>query len=131
MSNDEHSSQPDGLGAAWQRLTASAASLLQSRIELASIELAEERQRLLALAVLGAVAVLFGLLAVGSLTALLVILFWDRSHWAVLTALCVLYFGVAAYCLYRIRQATLHAPVPFATTRAELAKDAAVWRSRS
>ena len=131
MSNDAHTGQPEGLGAAWQRLIGSAASLLQSRIELASIELAEERQRLLSLLVLGAVAVLFGLLAVGSLTALLVILFWDRSHWLVLSALCVLYFCVAAYGLYRIRQTIEQAPVPFAATRAELAKDAAVWRARS
>lgn len=131
MSNDARSGQPEGLGPAWQRLIGSAASVLQSRIELASIELSEERQRLVTLLLLGVVAVLFGLLALGSLTALLVILFWDRSHWVVLTALCVVDFVVVAYSLYRIRQAIEQAPPPFATTRAELAKDAAVWRVRS
>ena len=131
MSNDARSGQPEGLGPAWQRLIGSAASVLQSRIELASIELSEERQRLVTLLLLGLVAVLFGLLALGSLTALLVILFWDRSHWAVLTALSVVYCAVVTYSLYRIRQAIEQAPPPFATTRAELAKDAAVWRVRS
>ncbi len=131
MAKDAQPGQSEGLGAAGQRLLSSAAALLQSRVELASIELAEERQRLVALIVLGAVAMLFGLLAVGSLTALLVILFWDRSHWLVLALLCLLYIAVAAYGVYRIRAAIRHAPAPFAATRAELAKDAAVWRSRA
>ncbi|MDY0331702.1 MAG: phage holin family protein [Thiomonas sp.] len=130
-SDDAQPGQSEGLGAAGQRLLGSAAALLQSRIELAGIELAEERQRLVGLLVLGTVVVLFGLLALGSLTALLVILFWDRSHWLALALLCLLDIAVVAYCIYRIRAAIRQAPAPFATSRAELAKDAAIWRSRT
>lgn len=118
------------LGAAWQRLLGSGSAMLQSRIELASIELAEERTRLQTLLLLGLVAVFFALLALGSLTALLVILFWERGHWQTLTVLFLLYAAVAAYSVWRLRQAVRNAPTPFAATRAEFAKDSALWRTR-
>lgn len=120
-----------GLGAAWQRLARSAASLVQSRLELAAIELGEERQRLQTLLLLGLFAVLFGLLALGSLTALLVIVFWSLGHWQVLSALALLYAVVAVACIARLRALVRDAPPPFAATRAELAKDSAAWRARS
>lgn len=122
--------QPQGIGAAWQRLLSHGGALLQSRIELAAIELGEERQRLQTLLLLGLVAVFFGLLALGSLTALLVILFWNLGHWQVLTVLTLLYAGVAIYCIDRLRRAVRNAPPPFAATRAELSKDSAAWRAR-
>lgn len=125
------STEPDGLGVAWQRLLRSAGTLLQSRLELAAIELGEERQRLQALLLLGLLAVLFGLLALGGFTALLVILLWPLGHWQVLSALTLLYAGVAGFCVVRLRAAIHNAPPPFAATRAELAKDSAVWRARS
>lgn len=131
MAETGQGAEPQGVGAAWQRLLSRGGTLLQSRLELAAIELGEERQRLQTLLLLGLVAVLFGLLAMGSLTALLVILFWDLGHWQVLTALTLLYVGVAAYCVYRLRAALRNAPAPFAATRAEFAKDSAVWRTRT
>ena len=131
MAETVQGAEPQGVGAAWQRLLSSGGTLLQSRLELVAIELGEERQRLQTLLLLGLVAVLFGLLALGSLTALLVILFWDLGHWQVLTVLTLLYVGVAAYCVYRLRAALRNAPGPFAATRAEFAKDSAVWRTRS
>lgn len=131
MADEAQTGKAEGLSAAWQRLVIRGSAMLQSRIELASIELAEERQRLQTLLLFGLVAVFFALLALGSLTALLVILFWDRGHWQVLTALAVVYVGVAVYSVYRLRDAIRNAPAPFAATRAEFSKDCAVWRTRS
>ncbi|MGC8807851.1 MAG: phage holin family protein [Thiomonas sp.] len=131
MAENGQPTDTEGVGAAWQRLLSRGSSLLQSRLELAALELGEERQRLQIQLLLGLLAVLFGLLALGSLTALLVILFWDLGHWQVLTVLTLLYAGVVAFCVYRLRVAQRNAPAPFAATRAEFAKDSAVWRSRS
>ncbi|MDD4887494.1 MAG: phage holin family protein [Thiomonas sp.] len=130
MTETGQGAEPQGVGAAWQRLLSRGGVLMQSRMELAAIELGEERQRLQTLLLFGLVAVFFGLLALGSLTALLVILFWNLGHWQVLTLLSLLYAGVAAYCAYRLREALRNAPPPFAATRAEFAKDSAVWRAR-
>ncbi|MGC9236908.1 MAG: phage holin family protein, partial [Thiomonas sp.] len=87
MAENGQPTDTEGVGAAWQRLLSRGSSLLQSRLELAALELGEERQRLQIQLLLGLLAVLFGLLALGSLTALLVILFWDLGHWQVLTVL--------------------------------------------
>lgn len=130
MAENGQGEAPQGLGAAWQRLLRHGSALLQSRIELFAIELGEERQRLQTLLLFGLVALLFGLLALGSLTALIVILFWEMGRWQVLTLLSLLYAGVAAYCVYRLREALRNAPPPFSATRAEFAKDSAVWRAR-
>jgi|YelNatPaOPRAMG01_1025707.scaffolds.fasta_scaffold01826_3 uncharacterized membrane protein YqjE len=131
MAENGQTPEPEGVVAAWQRLLSRAGTLLQSRLELAAIELGEERQRLQTQLLLGLVAVLFGMLALGSLTALLVILFWERGRWQILTVLTLLYTGAVAYCIYRLRTIQRNAPAPFAATRAEFAKDSAVWRSRS
>ncbi|OYV29444.1 MAG: hypothetical protein B7Z79_10495 [Thiomonas sp. 20-64-9] len=130
MTDTEQAKEPQGVGAAWQRLLSRGVALLQSRLELAAIELGEERQRLQTLLLFGLLAAFFGLLALGSLTALLVILFWDLGHWQVLTLVSLLYAGVAAYCVSRLREALRNTPPPFASTRAEFAKDGDVWRTR-
>ncbi len=132
MSDSAQTGQSEGLGTAWQRLLSSGGAMFRSRLELAGIELAEERQRLLWLLLMGLFAVLFGLLALGSLTALLVVLFWDVvGRWQTLAVLFLLYAGITGYCVFRLRAAVQNAPTPFAATRAELEKDCATWRARS
>ncbi|MGE0072535.1 MAG: phage holin family protein [Thiomonas sp.] len=130
MTETDPNAQPHDLRAAWQRLVDSGGSLLRSRLELAGIELAEEWKRLQRVLLLLLVAAVAALLAIGSFTALLVIALWDRSHWLVLAVLGAAEAGVVAYCLFRLRAALHDAPPPFAATRAELAKDGAMWRSK-
>jgi|YelNatPaOPRAMG01_1025707.scaffolds.fasta_scaffold07710_6 uncharacterized membrane protein YqjE len=130
MTETDSSAQPQDLRAAWRRLLDSGGSLLRSRLELAGIELAEEWRRLQRMVLWLLVAAVAALLAIGTLTALLVIVFWDRSHWLVLAVLGAAEAGVAAYGLARLRAALHDAPPPFAATRAELAKDSAMWRSK-
>lgn len=125
------SESPDaGVSASWKRLAETGGELLQSRLELLSIELAEERERLQRAVLLAAVAMLFGLLALGCLSALIVIVFWPLGHWQALTALVVVDFAVVAYCGLRLRGLFVDGPRPFAATRAELARDRAYWQAR-
>ncbi|MGA2555481.1 MAG: phage holin family protein [Verrucomicrobiota bacterium] len=72
----------------------------ENRLELLTVEVQEERERLLQALLLALGVAAFGLLASVTLTGLVVILLWDCSHWAALLALTVLY-GAAGICLYR------------------------------
>jgi uncharacterized membrane protein YqjE len=90
------------------RLLAAAARLFarrlltigENRIELLTVEVQEERERLLQALLMALTVAAFGLLAGMTLTALVVVALWGCSHWAALLALTVLY-GAAGVCLYR------------------------------
>ena len=68
-------------------MIASIFSLMHSRLELIGVELAEERDRIVAVIFLGLVAVTFAMLALITLTALIAVAFWDSYRWQVLAAL--------------------------------------------
>ena len=72
----------------------------ENRLELLTVEVQEERERLLHAFLLALGVAAFGLLAGMALTALVVVLLWESSHWAALLALTVLY-AAAGVCLYR------------------------------
>ena len=72
----------------------------ENRLELLTVEVQEERERLLHAFLLALGVAAFGLLAGVALTGTIVVLFWDFSHVAVLLALAGLY-GAAAVFLYR------------------------------
>jgi uncharacterized membrane protein YqjE len=72
----------------------------ENRLELLTVELQEERERLLHALLLAFGAVACALLAAITFTATVVVLLWAYSHIAALLILTVLY-GVAAAVLYR------------------------------
>jgi len=72
----------------------------ENRLELLTVEVQEERERLLHAFLLALGVAAFGLLAAIALTAAIVVLLWQYSPFAVLLTLTGLY-GVAAVCLYR------------------------------
>jgi len=71
----------------------------ENRLELFTLEVQEERARLLRALLLALGAAVFGLLAAMTLTAAIVVLLWPYSPLAVLLALTGLY-GAAGACLY-------------------------------
>lgn len=105
-------------------LLASLIEIAQTRLQLAAVELEEERLRIARLLVLGAVAGFFVALGMVALSALLVVAFWDAHRLAVLGALAVLYLGVGAWAVGAIRRITARRPALFEVTLAELQKDA-------
>ena len=88
------------LAATSRRFTERLLTIGENRLELLTVEVQEERERLLRAFLLALGVAVFGLLAGMTLTAALVVLFWAVSHAAVLLILTVVY-GASAVWLSR------------------------------
>ncbi|WP_447555847.1 phage holin family protein [Vreelandella sp. EE22] len=92
-----------------KRLLGSLVANSETRLRLAVLELEEERSRLLVLFLLAGASLLLLLLGVATLTALVVILFWDTYR---ITAIAfssgVLIFLSLLFALIAVRQARSH-----------------------
>ncbi len=98
-------------------------AILHTRMGLASVELSEERDRLLLRALLGVTAVFAMAMAMAMATLLVVIVFWDTWRLQVLTMFLVLYAGVGIWCLARFKALARQAPPLLEQTMAELERD--------
>ncbi|WP_426397522.1 phage holin family protein [Ralstonia sp. 25C] len=116
------------LFASLKTLAGTVVSMLQTRLELASVELAEEKERLLGAAFLGMLAVSLIGLAIMTLTALVVILCWDTYRWQSLAIMAALYALGAVACLWKVRASLRSGPPLFEATLAELDKDREILR---
>jgi uncharacterized membrane protein YqjE len=116
-----------GLFESLRRLGATLLVLGQTRLSLASVEISEERDRLLRLALLTLTGALAFVLALVAFSALLVLAFWD-SRLQVLGALLAVYLLIGLVCAARVRTLRRDAPAMFETTRAELERDAQALR---
>lgn len=114
-----------------RRVAATVASLVESRIELASIELTEARNRavgMLAAAVVAAVLVVGALL---SLSAWIAVAFWDRLGGHVLGLLTLVYLVIAGGLAWWLAGRLRAAPAPLAETLRELRQDARALRGEA
>jgi len=112
------------LGAALKILARRLLTIGENRLQLLTVEVQEERDRLLRAILLALGAAALGLLAAMTLTALIVVLLWDCSHWAALLTLTVLY-GAAGLCLYRRLTALLRGWQTLPASLDQLRKDRA------
>ncbi|HZL79427.1 MAG TPA: phage holin family protein [Candidatus Limnocylindrales bacterium] len=96
----------------------------ENRLELLTVEVQEERERLLHAFLLALGVAAFGLLAGITLTAAIVVLLWQYSHVAVLLTLTGLY-GAAGVCLYRRLTLLLRDWQTLSATLEQLRKDRA------
>ena len=103
----------------------------QDRLELVSIELQEEKFRLIRIFVWVSAIVFLGMMAVvfGSLT--LVYLFWESARLAVLGGLTALYAGALVVIIVAFRRHLARQPSPFSATRQEIGKDRACIRNEN
>ena len=112
------------LTAPLRRLSESVLGFLASKLDLFNLEWQEEKRRIIELLTLAAVALLFGVLALGLLSFTIAALFWEtpwRFH--ALFGLSGLYLLFAAVLLVRLqRKASLKNKV-FEATVEELKKD--------
>ncbi|KVA06092.1 phage holin family protein [Burkholderia ubonensis] len=123
-------SQSSGQGPL-RRLIGSVIGLLQTRLELAGIELAEEKERLMGVLFLGLVAMMLATMALISLTMLVAIAFWDTYRWQSLAVVTALYAIAGAACALKVRASLRNAPVVFEATLAEFEKDRELFRGKS
>ncbi|GJG96607.1 phage holin family protein [Cupriavidus pauculus] len=111
-----------------RNLVGSVVSMLQTRLELASVELAEERTRLMKVALLACFGLVFFSMALMTFTLLVAILFWETYRWQAIGAIVVFYLVCAAACLLVARNKVKNAPPLFESTLAELDKDREMLR---
>jgi uncharacterized membrane protein YqjE len=88
--------------AAWKQLAGRLLAIGENRLELLSVELQEERERLLRALLLALGVVAFGLLAAMTLTAAIVVKWWHSSPVAVLLSLAFLYGAAGAFLYWRL-----------------------------
>lgn len=107
-------------------LPSSLLGLVRTRLELVSIEAAEEKSRLLVLLGLAAAALLFLTLALLVFTAAVAVAFWPTEHrYLALICLGGLYAAVGLALLYKVRRELADRPMPFAATLDVLERDVA------
>ena len=111
-----------------RNLASSVVSMLQTRLELASVELAEERARLMKVALLVCFGLAFFSMALMTFTLLIVILFWETYRWQAILAIVLFYLIATAACLLTARNKVRNAPPLFEATLAELDKDREILR---
>jgi uncharacterized membrane protein YqjE len=118
---------PDSLRAMGADLLA----LVYARVELAAVELQEERaraERKLALLALAALSLAIAML-LGSL--LVVVLFWDTHRALAAGGVSLLHLGAGGWALLRLREMKQASQNPFSATLGEFAHDLAALRGRS
>ena len=124
MADDTRSSGPGVLSSAGG-LAGSLLKLVGVRFSYAMLEMADARDALLRVFLLGAAALAASLLALISLSALLVRVFWETLGWATLLILVVVYAALAALLLQRAARIVAEGQIGLPVTLAELQKDRA------
>ncbi len=125
MTTDTRSQQEHG---PLRRLLGSAFAIIQTRLELIGIELAEEKERLLGVLFLGLAAMMLATMALIALTALIAIAFWDTWRWQALAGITLVYALAALICALKARQGLRNAPLVFQATLEEFEKDREILR---
>jgi uncharacterized membrane protein YqjE len=120
---DQPTETEGGLFASLRRLIDSALALVQNRFEVFTVELQEEKIRLVDLLLRAVVVVVLGFMTLIAATALVVVWFWDSSPVAALAIVTLLYGLTAAGMGYSLKQRLQNNPPPFAGTLAEFKKD--------
>ncbi len=76
--------------------------ICENRFHLLMVEVQEERERVLRTLLLAIGAMILGVLAMFTLTAIIVLVFWNRSPLLVLGILTVVYAGASAFLCVRL-----------------------------
>jgi len=106
-----------------RRLLATTLAMGQVRLELAGIELADERDRLIRIAACGFLGAFALAVSLVSLTILVAVAFWDSARLPALIAITLVWMGIGFGALWRAQNMARVAPPPMSLTLAELRRD--------
>ncbi len=120
---DDTRSSGDSLFSSAGTLAGSVLKLFGVRISYAVLELADARDALLRVLLLGAAALAAALLALVALSVLLVVVFWDALGWGILLILVVVHAALAVLLLQRAVRIVAQGQIGLPVTMAELQKD--------
>ncbi len=102
---------------------------VQDRLELFTVELQEEKFRLIQTFIWISAAVFSGMLAITFASLTLVYLCWESARLAVLGGLAVFYAGIMVAIIIAFRRFLTRQPGPFSATRQEIGEDRACIRN--
>lgn len=112
-----------GLLASLRNLAATLVAVAQTRLELLSTEIEEERLRLLQILLGSLIALFFSALGMVMLTLFVVAMFWDTHRVLVMILFAVLYLGIGAIFGLVVRSKAREKSRLFSASIAELARD--------
>jgi uncharacterized membrane protein YqjE len=117
-----------GFASALSGIAATAVALLRTRVELATVEFEEERERIKSMLVLVVVAAVFACFAVVTLSVLVIAWFWDSHPMAAIAGVAIFHALIAGGALLALKQQAQTLRRPFAATLAEMERDADALR---
>jgi len=126
----EGTKRPAGTLESLRALGATLVDAVETRLELAIVELREEGERRKSMLVLAVTGALFASMGLMLVAFLVVVLFWDTHRLAAIGGVTLLYLGIAAVAFWRLREAARSSPPPFEATMRELAADRDMLGSR-
>ena len=129
MTNDESGSSSRGVSGLVHRFLESFFAFLTTKLELVSVELEEEKRKLIELLCLAAAVIIFAALALTILAFLVAALFWEGQWMAALLTVCGLYALIALGLFLRLRRRVKLSSKVFEATLEELKKDGE-WMQR-
>ena len=106
-------------------------AMVQDRLALFSVELQEEKFRLIQTFIWICAAVFTGMMAITFASLTLVYLFWESARLGVLGGLTLLYSGALIAIIIALRRFIARQPSPFAATLQEIAEDRACIRPKT
>jgi uncharacterized membrane protein YqjE len=104
---------------------------VHDRVELFSVELQEEKFRLIQMLIWAGLGVFSAVMTATCLTAVLIYLFWESARLTVLITFALLYGGVTVAIFFRIRRIWARQPRPLEATLQELAADQECLRPKN
>ena len=104
---------------------------VQDRLELFSVELQEEKFRLILTFIWISAAIFTGMMAIAFASLTLVYLFWESARLFVLGGLTLLYALALVIIIVSFRRFIARQPSPFSATRQEIGKDRTCIRNES
>jgi len=107
-----------------RRAGSGVAALAGLRVELFALELREQFEQWLRVAMFAVAAIVLGCIGLGFVAVFVTVAFWDGEPLVALGIFAALFLGGAVICVQRITAALAKAPAPFSATVAEFLRDA-------
>lgn len=117
-----------GLFEALRRASGTALAIVQSRLELATLELSLARRQVMMSAGLGLLALMLLMVGVVTLSVSVVLLLWDRFGIGALIGMGAIYLVAGAILTVKVKHQLASQPRLLKETNAELQRDAAMLR---
>lgn len=112
-----------GLGESLQRMASTLIAIFQTRLELITNEVQEERLHIEKMMLYGSVALLFFSLSIMLFTVFIVVMFWDSHRLQVLAGLTLFFLVAGAWVLNALRRMARERHRLFSASLAELSDD--------